>query len=229
MTTESLQQPSDVADDYAALRFTIQSLLSRVSTATLVRVVACTNDGDLTAVGTVDVQPLVNQIAGNGQAWPHGQLFKLPYLRIQGGTNAVILDPQPGDIGLVVFASRDISVIKSPTGKVKARAASTRGLNPGSARRFNMADGLYIGGMLNASPVQYVVFSADGIEVVSPTKVRISAPTIELVGDVEHTGTSITSTGTVDANVDVIGNGVSLHNHVHGGVTTGGSSTAPPT
>lgn len=229
MSAESLQQPSDVADDYAATRFIIQSLLARVSTCTLVRVVACSNSGGLTSVGTVDVQPLVNQIAGDGAAWPHGQLYKLPYCRLQGGANAIILDPQPGDIGLVAFASRDISVIKTPTGKTKAAQATTRGINPGSARKFNMADGLYIGGLLNAAPEQYVIFNADGIEVVSPTKVRISAPTIELVGNVAHTGTSLTSTGTVEANVDVIGNGISLHDHVHGGVTPGGGSTAPPT
>jgi hypothetical protein len=127
---ESLQQPSDVASDYATTRFIIESLLSKVSTCTLVRVVACTNEGGLSPVGTVDVQPLVNQIAGDGSPWPHGQLYKLPYCRAQGGTNAVILDPQPGDFGLVVFRLPGHLAIKSRGGKAQAPTAA-RGAQPG--------------------------------------------------------------------------------------------------
>lgn len=225
---ESVQQPSDVASDYATTRFIIEALLSRVSTCTLVRVVSCTNDGDLSAVGTVDVQPLVNQIAGDGSAWPHGRLFKLPYCRAQGGTNAVILDPKPGDIGLVVFASRDISAIKSATGKAQAADPATRGLNPGTKRQFDMSDGLYVGGLLNGTPEQFVRFYDGGVEVISPTKIRLEAPTIELAGDVVQTDGDITATGSITAEGDVVGEGISLHDHTHGGVTAGVANTAPP-
>lgn len=225
---ESLQQPSDVANEYATTRFIIEALLSRVSTCTLVRVVACTNDGGLSAVGTVDVQPLVNQIAGDGSAWPHGQLFRLPYCRAQGGVNAVILDPQPNDIGLVVFASRDISAIKSDAGKAQAANPATRGLNPGTKRQFDMSDGLYIGGLLNGTPEQFVRFHAGGLELLSPTKITLDAPTIELKGDVVQTDGDITATGSITAEGDVVGEGISLHDHTHGGVTAGGGNTAPP-
>lgn len=211
------------------MRFVIESLMSRLSTCTLVRVVACSNAGGVSAVGTVDVQPLVNQIAGNGSAMPHGQLYKLPYVRAQGGTSAVILDPKPGDLGLACFASRDISAIKSPTGAAQARTEGNRGLNPGSKRQFNMSDGLYVGGLLNAVPLQYVRFYEGGVDVVSPDKIRLQAPTIELAGDVVQTDGDITATGSITADGDVVGEGISLHDHVHGGVTTGGGSTAPPT
>jgi hypothetical protein len=226
---ESLQQPSDVASDYATTRFIIESLLSKVSTCTLVRVVACTNEGGLSPVGTVDVQPLVNQIAGNGSAWPHGQLYKLPYCRAQGGTNAVILDPQPGDLGLVVFASRDISAVKSAAGKAQAADAATRGLNPGSKRQFDMSDGLYIGGLLNGTPVQFVRFYEGGLELISPDKIRLQAPTIELAGDVVQTGGDITATGSITAEGEVTGNDIPLSTHKHTGVTTGGGTSGPPT
>lgn len=228
MSAESIQQPSDVADDYAAQRFIIQSLLSRVATATLVRVVSCTNSGGVSSVGTVVVQPLVNQIAGNGHAWPHGQLYELPYCRVQGGVNAIIIDPQPNDLGLVVFASRDISVIKSPTGKAQAADPSVRGLNPGSARKFNMSDGIYVGGLLNGTPTQYVRFEAGGVTVTSPTKIRLQAPTIELAGDIVQTDGDVAATGSITADGDVVGNGISLHDHKHGGVTAGGAQTSPP-
>lgn len=225
---ESIQQPSDVATDYAATRYIIEALLSRVSTCTLVRVVACSNNGGLAPVGTVDVQPLVNQIAGDGSAWPHKPLYRLPYVRVQGGANAVILDPQPGDLGLVVFASRDISTIKSDAGKAQAAGEGTRGLNPGSKRQFDMSDGLYVGGLLNGTPERFVRFAPDGLELVSPDKIRLQAPTIELAGDVVQTGGDITATGSITAEGDVVGEGISLHDHTHGGVTAGGGNTAPP-
>lgn len=150
--------------------FLIHQVLAAVSTAKLVRVEAVTNAGDLSPVGFVDVLPLVNQLDGEDQAVPHGVVHNLPYFRLQGGPNAVILDPQVGDIGLANFADRDISAVKS------AKDVA----NPGSKRRFDMADGLYHGGYLNGTPQQYVRFSAAGIEMVSPTKVTLRAPLVEV-------------------------------------------------
>jgi phage baseplate assembly protein V len=39
---------------------------------------------------------------------------------------------------------------------------------------------------------------------------------------------NITLTGTLTASVDVVANGISLHNHKHGGVTTGSGQTGVP-
>ena len=57
-----------------------------------------------------------------------------------------LIDPTQGDIGLAIFADRDIS-------SVRANRAQA---NPGSYRRFDMADGVYIGGILNGMPTQTV-------------------------------------------------------------------------
>lgn len=130
-----------------------------MQTATLVRVEACTNDGELSPVGFVDVTPLVNQVDGAGNPTPHVTIFGLPYSRFQGGTSAIILDPQAGDIGVAVFASRDISKVKS----TKAQA------NPGSLRTYDFADGIYLGGLLNGTPTQYIRFTDSGIEIVADT------------------------------------------------------------
>lgn len=53
--------------------------------------------------------------------------------------------------------------------------------------------------------------------------------TIELVasGGIAITG-DITLTGKLTASVDVIANGISLHNHKHGGVQAGGAQTGVP-
>lgn len=150
-------KPSSTWGDYNNIIFAVQQAISKLQTATLVRIESCTNDGDLSPVGFVDVTPLVNQIDGSGNPTPHVTVYGLPYLRIQGGSNAIIIDPAPGDIGVAVFASRDISKVKS----TKAQG------NPGSFRSYDFADGLYLGGMLNAAPQQYIRFGADGITIVA--------------------------------------------------------------
>ena len=158
------------ADPTNLQSFLIWQILRSISGAKLVQVVGVTNSGGVSAVGFVDVQPLVNQLDGWNNATPHGTVYHLPYFRLQGGTNAVIIDPQVGDIGVAVVEDRDISSVKAN----KAQA------NPGSKRIFDIADGLYLGGFLNGTPQQYVQFSAAGISVVSPTKVTLQAPLVEV-------------------------------------------------
>lgn len=174
------QTAADVASDYATLEFIIQALANRLCTAQLVAVKACTNSGTLAKWGTVDAVPLVNMVNGDGTNTPHGTLYKLPYLRIQGGTNAVIIDPSPGDIGLAVFAMRDISSVKADPVSAVANATGTAGTPPSSARVYDFADGVYLGGVLNVVPTQTMRFGADGITITSPTKVTVEAPEIDL-------------------------------------------------
>jgi hypothetical protein len=180
------QTPQVEGSDYNVLAFVIQQMLTKVNTCAVVQVVACTNDGAVSAVGTVDVQPLVNQMTGARVAVPHGTIYKLPYSRVQGGTNAIIMDPAPGDIGVVVFSQRDISSVKAS----KAQA------NPGSFRTFNWADGIYVGAILNGTPQQYIQFSSAGVLTNSPTEITLTAPAILLDGEVEVTGAA-TFDGTI--------------------------------
>ena len=200
-----------VASEFGALSFLINQTMNGRNFAQLVKIIKVINAGELTTTGFVDVMPLVNQLDGQDNAVPHGVVYNLPYFRVQGGANAVIIDPQVGDIGLAVFADRDISAVKAS----KAQA------NPGSMRRGSYADGLYLGGFLNGAPSQVVRFTSDGIHVTSPTAVHIVAPTINSDGDWRHTGK-------IMASIDVIADGVSLKTHTHGGVSPGGSSTAEP-
>lgn len=225
-------------DEYGAISFVIQQALARLGTSTVVRVVAVTNAGGLAPVGFVDVQPLVNQLDGAGNSVPHAVLHNLPYFRLQGGADAVILDPKVGDLGIAVFASRDISAVKASKGQA----------NPGSWRSFDMADGLYVGGLLNGTPVQYVQFTAEGINVVSPSKVTITAPQIEgnateqfsinspqivLNGNVNQGSGSFGGTSTWAGNMNTLGtlrnNGKDVGStHTHPGVQTGPSNTGTP-
>lgn len=170
------QNPGTTGTDYNTLAFVVAQLLAKVQTVTLVKVLSCTNDGELSPVGRVSVQPLVFQVSGNGTITPHGEIADLPYMRLQGGSDAVIIDPKPGDMGIALFCSRDIANVKADP--VAALAAG--GATPGSFGTFDWADGLYVGGVLNGNPVQYIRFSSAGIEIVSPTKITLRAPTVEV-------------------------------------------------
>ena len=204
-------QPSTLWGVYNNLRFIVQQMLADVQTATIVKVIACTNDGGISPVGTVDVQILVNQVTGQMVATPHVTMYGLPYLRIQGGSNAVIIDPEPGDLGIAVFSSRDITNVKS----TKAQA------NPNSFRMHDFADGMYLGGLLNGVPSAYIQFTSTGINITSPIKVTIAAPTIALEG-------AVTMSQTLTVTDDVTANGISMETHIHGGVTTGAADTGVP-
>lgn len=141
------------ATQFNELAFMIAQRMSRLATTTLVQVKAVV-PGGVGPVGTVDVQPMVNQIDGVGNATAHGIIYGIPYVRLQGGGNAIICDPQVGDIGWCGFCSTDISAVKVTKGVA----------NPGSRRRYSWADGLYLGAMLGGEPGQFIQF-AGGINV----------------------------------------------------------------
>ncbi len=211
-------QPSTLWGVYNNFMFVIQQALAKVQTATLVQVQACSNDGGVSPVGTVDVLILVNQINSQGVPTKHLTMYSLPYFRIQGGSNAIIMDPQPGDIGIAVFASRDITNVKS----TKAQA------NPGSYRTHDFSDGLYLGGVLNAVPSQYLQFTADGITIVSPGTITLQAPNIVLNGALSQIGGIAMMAETLTVTGDVTADGTSVHTHIHGGVTTGSGDSGAP-
>lgn len=163
---------SDPASQFNVLSFLMEQILGRMSTVKLVQVKAVTNNDEISPVGFVDIHPLVNQVDGLGNSTKHGTIFKVPYFRLQGGGNAVIIDPKVDDIGIAVIADRDISSVK----ETKAEA------NPGSKRRFDMADALYLGGFLNGTPDQYVLFNSTGIQLIDKTgnNVTMSSTGIKL-------------------------------------------------
>lgn len=224
--TSGQQKPQSTWGEFNNLAFMVQQALAKMQTATLVRIESCTNAGGLSPVGYVDVTPLVNQLDGQGNPTPHVTIYNVPYFRLQGGANGIIIDPQKGDIGVAVFASRDISQVKT----------TKKQGNPGSHRQYSFADGMYLGGMLNGTPRQYIQFSAAGIKIHSPTAVVIEAPDIQLNaatfavnGATVLNGTvSQTGGGSATFSGDVTAQGTSVHNHKHGGVTTGGGQTGTP-
>ena len=182
--------------EYNSLHSVIMSILSTIHTSTPCEVMGVTNVGTVSPVGLVDIKPLVNQVDGDGNATPHGIIYGVPYFRLQGGSNAIIIDPQVGDIGTAIFAERDISSVIANKGVS----------NPGSARMFDMSDGIYIGGGLNGTPTQYIQFTTTGITITTPGVLTVNATLAQFNCPVTATGE-----GTFNG-----GHTVSQHQHAQG-------------
>lgn len=203
---------TDDKSPYNATTFLVEQMLGLVRTMVPVKVVAVTGSG-LNGDCQVDVQPLINQIDGVGASTPHGIVLSLPVFQLQGGGNAAIIVPAVNDIGLALVCDRDISALKA-TGKQA---------NPGSFRRFNLADSFYLGGILNGAPDQYCLFSADGIKIADKNgnviemksgEIDITAATVKITGALQVSGEVTHGTGAAR---------VTLTQHIHP------ANNAPPT
>lgn len=201
----------DMATEENVLFAMMRRFIGQKCFSGLVVVESVTVPDALSPVGMVTVKPMVHQVQADGVVMPHNKIYNLPYFRLQGGVNAVVIDPVVGDIGMAIFADRDISVVK------ETRQAGA----PGSKRRNHFSDGLYVGGFLNGTPSQYLWFKNGGIVIHSPSKVTIEAPEVELVGNLSVSG-DVTAIG------EVMGKGIPLSDHEHGGVESGGSNTGKP-
>lgn len=197
----------DASSDFAVQSFIIQQALGLVRTSIPAKVVAV-HGGGVGAPPTVDAQPLINLINNQGDKTAHGVIFNIPVFRLQGGLNAVILDPVVGDIGELVVADRDISSLKANAGAIS---------NPGSFRRFNLADAVFFGGILNpADPNQYVQFTSTGIKITDKNGnvIEMKAGQIAITGNVVVTG-NISATGSITAGAGGA-DSVGLQSHIHG-------------
>jgi hypothetical protein len=150
-------QPGDISNETTTVAFICRQIVSRLNTMKLVKVVAVyPGQGSPPATGTVDVQPLVSQIDGSGYATPHGKVSGLPYWAPQFGKWGIVAQPAVGDVGYVVCGDRDGSNVVRNAGSVAGP------YNPGSRRQYDLADGVYMGGCLNAAPTQYLWLNPDG-------------------------------------------------------------------
>ena len=163
------------SSDLNRMEFLIKVLQRDMSTAIPV-IITAVRAGDTNAAGYVDARPLVAQLDAWGNALPMATLHHLPYFRLQAGRAGIVLDPVPGDIGLAVFAQSDCSTLKQ---------GQTETAQPGSWRKFDQADGFYIGGFINTQIDTYVRLAQDGsVKITAPGNVTIDAPTVTYSGDI---------------------------------------------
>ena len=200
-------------DPDRAQEFIIQSLIhSTINTAELVRVLAVTPTSD--RVGFVTVQPLIQDATTDDTVLAQSPIYNVPFLRIQGGVSAVIIDPAINDIGVAIFAQRDITTQKAT---LQQGPAAT-------GRTYSTGDAIYMGGFLNAAATQYVQFlpGAAGINITSPGNIALNAG-----GNISITaGGAITSTSsgntTVNAAAFIVNAPTTFSNTVSGTATGAG-------
>jgi hypothetical protein len=205
--------PSDAASDWSVHEFQVAQILSRVRTMQIVRVLSITGGG-IAAPPIVSVQVLVNQIDGKGNATEHGPINNVPVFRLQGANGSVVCDPAVNDVGWMAVADRDISAVKSTAGKRS---------NPGSRRRFDLADGVYMGGLFGGAPTQYVSMTATGIKLSDR-----SGNAIEMkAGSIDVTTLAFRVNGAVVAGFGT-GDQVNLQTHNHPTAATGPPSSPTP-
>ncbi len=154
--------PTTGQGNWNTMRFAIQQQMLGLNTSMPVEVLSVQAAG-VAPVGFVNIRILVSQVTGDDRTVDHGEIPNVPYFRLQGGANAVIIDPEPGDIGMASFCSRDISAVKN------ARQAAP----PGSRRSYDFSDAMYVGGFLNKAPTQYIQFTEGGILVHSASSVMV--------------------------------------------------------
>ncbi|EDW0107831.1 phage baseplate protein [Salmonella enterica] len=147
----------------------------------------------------VDVLPLLSRTDRTGAPIKNSVIYDIPVFRLQSGNSAVVIDPTPGDIGQILVNDRDTTLIR----------ANRKESTPGSARTHSKSDATYLGGILNTKPTEFVKFTGSGINIKSPGTVNINGLKILADGRLQLVDGSI-----VDA-------------HTHGGVSPGGSNTAP--
>jgi len=164
---------TDYSNSYNEMLFVIRQRMAELQTALPVKVIAVKpNDGH---TGFVDVQPLVQQISADSTVVDHGIIYNVPYFRLQGGINGIIIDPAVGDIGLCDFCSRDISAVKN----------SKQIAPPASRRIHSFSDAIYIGGLLNAAPTRFIEFNDNGINVVPIEKFTYDGIEVATINDVK--------------------------------------------
>lgn len=214
---------SDAASEVGLLSYIIDSALSGLRTSIPVQVIAVSNAGGLSPIGTVNIQPLVNAVDGNGNSWPYPIIYNVPYMRIQGGGNGIILDPQVNDIGIAIVCDRDISTVKNVGNSINTATGHNFTSAPGSNRKNDLSDMIYIQTIIGATPTQYVQFNSTGITITSPTTVTINATDIKINGKLTVVG-DIETTGTLKNNTKLVGS-----THTHSGVQPGAGNTGAPT
>lgn len=199
-TRTSNRRLNSGASEFNAISYIVdQQMKGSINTAIPVRVDSCTKPGSNGAAGYVSATPLVMQRGADGNSLLPVSMPKLPFFRMYAGTAAVVIDPQPGDVGLAIFSQQDASNLE---------AGKSDPVQAGSFRSYDMSDGFYVGGFLgNVPDVFCELEQSTGIKLQTPsnvitigredgnitikanTIVNVDAPIAKCSGDVEIAGT----------------------------------------
>ena len=152
-------------DELNNLLFLVQQQIARLRTTQLVKVLESYPGDNSKNPTTIDMQPVVDQVDTNGNRTAHDVVYGVVASRWHGGRNALLIDPVAGDVGVIHTADRDISQVVANNGEPSA---------PGSGRRHDFSDSVYIGTVWTPQPTNY-------------TDLRHGNHTTSTDGNVSHT------------------------------------------
>lgn len=177
----------------------------------------------------VDVLPLVARKDKTGAMVAASTIYDVPVWRLQRGTSAIVMNPVPGDIGMISICDRDTTLVKA---NLKESAA-------GSNRRHNKSDAVYLGGLLNGEPNQVIEFADGAINIRTPNPVNINCssanitapggvtvttPTMHVTGNITAGGDITDNNGSQSASLKSLRDNYDQHKHQVQGVQAGGSA-----
>ena len=177
----------------------------------------------------VDFLPLVTRTTNTGAPIPNAQVYGASVFRLQRGSSAIIMDPVVGDIGIALYCDKDSD---------NARRERISGA-PNTTRCHSRIDALYLGGLLNQQPDQFIEFADNAINITSPNPVNVTcskativapdgvtvdSPNSHFTGNVTADGNITDNAGSQNSSMKALRDAYNKHKHPVIGVQSGGST-----
>lgn len=164
------------------------------------------------------VRPAISGVSTKGQKIPKLPLVDIPVLTLHGGGIFLSFPIKEGDRGWLVACDRDISIFKQ----------NLQESSPNSYRKHCFNDAFFVPDKINKVNISEDDYGAVVISTLSGnTKFALSDTAIKLTGNTVING-NVKISGTLNADGDVIGSGISLASHTHSGVEAGAANTGVP-
>lgn len=168
----------------------------------------------------VDVMPLVTRTDPSGAIIDNSPIYNIPVFRLQRGSSAIIMNPVPGDIGMIAICDRDNSLAR------ENRKQSV----PATKRSHSKSDALYLGGFLNSEPSQYIEFADNKLNIVAPFGINVTTPEMYVSGNIKAGGNITDNSNSQSASLKALRDNYNQHRHPVTGVQSGNSTvTSNPT
>lgn len=219
-STQSMYAP---LSPFNAEEYHIRTLIDKVVfTGFLAKIESCSSSGE-GGTKTVIATPLIAQTDAEGNALATPSYQELPHYRFQAGIAAVIMDPEPNDIGVFLCMKADVSNINSTT------TATSR---PASFRKFNPADAIMVATIHTKDPKVWVhlkqdktivLHAPDGYTVETDEYVHIKCRTCTV--DASDSVTVNTQTATINAPTIILNGNVQVTGTLVSGTQGGGTAT----
>ncbi len=218
--------PSDVRTQAGILEFTQKKFKSTIEKVIPAQVISYDR-----ATNRAEVQILPLDITSTGEKLQRRPLLNIPILTLTGGGFVFSLPVKAGDVGWIVASDKDISVFKQTLAEY----------TPNTYRRHKYEDSFFIPDNLNGFTIAeddneaVLLSSVDGVTKISLKDgvATITAASVIVNGETTINGNTtingdLNISGTATATTEVVGGGISLTGHVHGGVTGGSGTTGTP-